>query len=187
LATTLFGTLFFELEVAIFSGILLSLFFYLEKTARPNIAVLGFSKERRFVNIIRDSEAQECPQLKIVRIDGSIYFGAIEVISDYFNTLYKKGEIFHVLIVANGINFIDLAGAEWLSHEVQKWQERGGGIYFSGLKIVGQETLTKGGFREKIGAENFFKDKNIAIHAIYQKLDKDICATCTVRIFHECN
>jgi SulP family sulfate permease len=186
LGITLFGTLFFALEVALFSGIILSLFFYLEKTAKPNIAVLGASKNHQFINLIRDSDAKECPQLKIVRIDGSIYFAAIEVISDYFSNLYKKGEVKNILIVANGINFIDLSGAEWLTNEVLKWRQRGGDVYFSGLKIISQETLTKGGFKEEIGDENFFKDKNTAIHAIYQKLDKDICAACTARIFSEC-
>ena len=186
LGTTLFGALFFELETALFSGIGLSLFFYLEKTAKPNIAILGTTKTHRFINVIRDPDVQECPQLKIVRIDGSIYFGALEVVSEFFSNLYEKGEVKHVLIVAKGINFIDLAGATWLSYEAQKWQERGGGIYFSGLKIVSQRILKKGGFRDKIGEENFYVDKPSAINDIFSKLDKDICANCKVRIFHEC-
>lgn len=186
LAITLFGTLFFELEVALFSGIILSLFFYLEKTAKPNIAILGSSKNHRFINILRDSEPKTCPQLKIVRIDGSLYFGALEVVSDFFNNLYEKGEIKQVLIIANGINFIDLAGATWLTHEVKKWQKRGGGIYFCGLKIVSQQILKKGGFREEIGEENFYDDKLTAINEIYKKLDKNICTDCKTRIFHEC-
>ncbi len=186
LSTTLFGTLFFELEVALFSGIILSLFFYLEKTAKPNIAILGSSKNHRFINILRDSESKTCPQLKIVRIDGSIYFGALEVVSEFFNNLYEKEEVVHVLIISNGINFIDLAGATWLSHEVQKWQKRGGGIYFSGLKIVSQQILKKGGFRNEIGEENFYIDKRSALNDIYKKLDKNICETCESRIFYEC-
>lgn len=186
LAITLFGTLFFELEVALFSGIILSLFFYLERTAKPNIAILGASNNHRFINILRDSETKTCPQLKMVRIDGSIYFGALEVVSEFFNNLYEKEEVFHVLIISKGINFIDLAGATWLSHEVQKWQERGGGIYFSGLKNVSQQTLKKGGFRDEIGVENFYEDKLTAIKEIYSKLDKNICESCEMRIFHEC-
>lgn len=187
LSTTLFGTLFFDLETALFSGIGLSLFFYLEKTAKPNIAILGINEKHRFVNIIRDTETMECPQLKIVRIDGSIYFGALEVVSDFFNKLYDTEKELHVLIVARGINFIDLAGATWLTHEAKKWQERGGGMYFSGLKIVSQQILTKGGFRKEIGEEFFYTDKPQAISELYKKLDKDICANCKVRIFHECN
>jgi len=186
LSTTLFGTLFFELETALFSGIALSLFFYLERTAKPNIAILGSSKTHRFINVVRDSNVKVCPQLKIVRIDGSIYFGALEVVSDFFNNLYEKGEIKHVLVVAKGINFIDLAGATWLTHEAKKWQERGGGIYFSSLTIVSQQILKKGGFRIEIGEENFYKDKRTAIAEIYKKLDKDICKKCEVHVFYEC-
>jgi SulP family sulfate permease len=186
LSTTLFGTLFFDLETALFSGIGLSLFFYLEKTAKPNIAFLGINEKHRFVNIIRDAESMECPQLKIVRIDGSIYFGALEVVSDFFNNLYESEKEIHVLIIARGINFIDLAGATWLAHEAKKWQQRGGGMYFSGLKIVSQQILTKGGFRKEIGEEFFYTDKPQAISEIYKKLDKEICANCKVRIFHEC-
>ena len=170
-----------------FSGIILSIFFYLEKTAKPNIAILGLSKNHRFINLIRSPDLKECPQLKIVRIDGSIYFGALEVISEFFNILYEEGEKKHLLVVSSGINFIDLAGATWLSYEVKKWQERGGGIYFSGLKIVSQEVLTKGGFKDQIGAENFYVDKPAAISGIFDRLDKEVCANCKVRIFHECN
>lgn len=187
LGTTLFGTLFFDLETALFSGIGLSLFFYLDKTAKPNIAILGLNENHRFVNIIRAVETKECPQLKIVRIDGSIYFGALEVVSDFFNNLYDAEEEMHVLIIARGINFIDLAGATWLTHEAKKWQKRGGGMYFSGLKIVSQQILTKGGFRKEIGEEFFYSDKPLAISEIYKKLDREICSNCKVRIFHECN
>ena len=186
LSVTLFGSLFFELEVALFSGIALSLFFYLEKTAKPNIAELGSSESHRFINILRDAKIKECPQLKIVRIDGSIYFGALEVVSDFFNNLYDKEEFKHVLIVAKGVNFVDLAGATWLTQEVLRWQERGGGIYFSGLKIVSQQILKNGGFRDEIGLENFFDDKREAINAIYKKMNQEICSKCNTRIFKEC-
>jgi SulP family sulfate permease len=186
LSITLFGTLFLELDVALFSGIILSLFFYLEKTAKPNIAEMGISKDHNFINLLRDSSIKECPQLKIVRIDGSIYFGAIEVLSDYFSELYEDGKTKNVLIIAGGINFIDLAGAEWITNEVNKWQKRGGGVYFSGLKLLSQAILTKGGFRDQIGLENFFDDKHSAIQTIYKKLDKNICEDCSSRVFKEC-
>lgn len=184
---TFLGTLFLDLEQALIIGILLSLFFYLERTSKPNIAQLGINNEKRFINIIRDKNVKECPQLKIIRIDGSIYFGAIEGISDYFADLYDNNDERYVLIIAEGINFIDLAGAEWIMHEVLKWQNRGGGIFFAGMKVISQDILKKGGFLKKIGYSNFFVDKNSAIASIYKNLDKDICVNCTVRVFDECN
>lgn len=186
LMTTLLGTLFLELEIALFLGIIISLIFYLERTSNPNIAVFGKNSKGKFVNIIRDETAQECPQLKIIRIDGSIYFGAVEGISNFFSDLYEEKGKKHLLIISNGINFIDLAGAEWLTHEVIKWQERGGGIYFVGLKIVSREILKKGGFIDIIGADNFFNDKNSAISTIYNKIDMADCENCDIKLFVEC-
>jgi len=186
LMVTLLGTLFLELETALFSGILISLFFYLEKTSKPNIAVFGKNEAKKFINIIRDETAEECPQLKIIRIDGSIYFGAVNGISNYFLELFENCERHHLLIIANGINFIDLAGAEWISQEAIKWKNRGGGLYFVGLKIISQDILKDGGFINKIGEENFFKDKNTAIATIFKKLESDKCFTCEVKLYKEC-
>ncbi len=183
---TFLGTLFLDLQVALVLGVFLSLFFYLERTSKPNIAELGIDDSKRFLNILRDNNAVTCPQLKIIRIDGSVYFGAIEAVSNYFSDLYEANEVQNILIVADGINFIDLAGAEWLSHEVLKWQENRGGIYITGMKIVSQDVLKKGGFIKKMGHQIFFKDKTQAIATIYKKLDHTICKTCTIKAFDEC-
>jgi SulP family sulfate permease len=185
-STTFLGTLFLDLQQALVIGIFFSLFFYLEKTSKPNIAVLGLDQKNRFINIIRDKNVKECPQLHIIRVDGSLYFGSVESIATYFSDLYEVNDGMHLLVIAEGINFIDLAGAEWLMHEVEKWKTSNRVIYFSGLKLVGQNVLIKGGFLDKIGRNHFYKDKKTAIKAIYQELDKKICETCEVKAFYEC-
>lgn len=182
LAVTLLGTLFFDLEFALIAGIFTSFFFYMERTSQPNIATLGVDKNKRLVNIIRDENALECSNLKIVRIDGSLYFGSIDKISNYLSKLYDENRIQHVLIAADGINFIDLAAAEWLSNEVVKWQQNRGGIYIAGLKLVSQDILQNGGFIDEMGSDIFFKDKRTAIAAIHKKIDK----SCKVKAFDEC-
>ncbi len=181
-AVTLIGTLFLELEEALVAGIFMALFFYLEKTSKPNIAVLGINKEKRLINIIRDKEAKSCSQLKIIRVDGSIYFGAIETISNFFIKLYEGNEVKTLLIIASGINFIDLAGAEWLTSEVTKWRERGGDVYFVGMKKVSQKVLSKGEFLDKIGKDHFFTDKKTAIETIHSKFED----SCKTPVFKEC-
>ncbi len=183
LATTLLGTLFFDLEFALLAGIFASFFFYMERTSKPNIAVLAVNKQKRLINRIRDKEALECSNMKILRIDGSLYFGSIEKISDYLSNLYEENSIQHVLIAGDGINFIDLAAAEWISNEILKWQKNRGGIYIAGLKIVSQDVLKKGGFIKKMGQEIFFKDKKTAIAEIHKKIDQP----CKVKAFEECN
>lgn len=183
LGITLIGTLFFDLEFALFAGIITSFFFYLERTSKPNIAVLGMDRKKRLINRLRDKNTVECSNLKIIRIDGSLYFGSIEKISDYFTSLYDENEVQHVLISAEGINFIDLAAAEWLCSEIVKWQDKRGGIYIAGLKLVSQDVLKKGGFIEKIGAHIFYKDKKTAIKEIHSRID----SSCKTKAFEECN
>ena len=182
LSITLIGTLFFDLEFALLAGIFTSFFFYLERTSKPNIATLAVNNQRRLINTIRDNNAKECSNMKILRIDGSLYFGSIEKISDYLSNLYDQNKIQHVLIAADGINFIDLAAAEWLTHEIKKWQKNRGGIYISSLKVISQGVIKKGGFDNKMGSNIFFKDKKSAIIEIHKKINNP----CKVKAFTEC-
>ncbi|RLD25144.1 MAG: sodium-independent anion transporter [Bacteroidetes bacterium] len=186
-SVTMLSTLFLELEFAIYMGVIISLIFYLQRTSSPNIVTLAPDKDnehRAFVNIERKPLAT-CPQLKIIRIDGSLFFGAVDKVEDFLSTVYESGEK-NLLIVGNGIGMVDLAGAELLEREAKKWQKAGRGFYFCSLRKQVREYLIKGGFAEHIGKENMFETKIAALQNIYSKLDKDICRECTVRIFNEC-
>ncbi len=188
LLITFFSTLVLDLEFAIYVGVIFSLVFYLQRTSKPNIAVMAPDPEdrkRRFLNLTRKEGMPQCPQMKIVRIDGSIYYGAVDHVSKFFNQL-QDGEENSVLIIGNGINFIDLTGAEWLLTESKKWKAKGGNLYISGLKMTAQDVLINAGFKGKLGEENFFATKKDAIQEIFPRLDSSICATCTKRIFQEC-
>jgi SulP family sulfate permease len=188
LAITFFATLFLDLEFAIYIGVLFSLFFYLRKTSSPHIAVMSIDSgdaNRRFVNLERES-LPECPQLRIIRIDGSLFFGAVNHVSKEIRELTDPGDYRHLLVVATGINFIDVAGSEMLMNEARRFREKGGGMYFAGLKLIAQDTLIKGGFKNEIGEENFFLSKEEAITEIFKRLDPSMCAICSVRIFKEC-
>lgn len=185
-ASTFLSVLFLNLEYALLVGVVISLYFYLEKTSNVQISILGMTEKRRFINTARPDSHLLCPQLSIIRIDGSIYFGTIERLRAYFAELYDSGNKY-VLIVAPGINFIDLAGAEWLSYEMKKFRANGGEVVIVGAKLVSQKILKTGGFIKEIGADSFFDNNSNAIAHIYKSLDKSICANCTIKAFNECN
>lgn len=184
--STFFGVLFLNLEYALLIGIIVSLFFYLEKTSNVQISILGMTEDGKFINKVRPNFKKICPQLSIVRIDGSIYFGTLEKLQDFFADLYNNDKKY-VLIVATGINFIDLAGAEWLTYEMKKFRANGGEVVIVGAKLVSQKILQTGGFIDEIGKESFFDDKNEAIAHIYTFLDKEECKKCTIKAFEECH
>jgi len=187
LLITFFATLFLELEFAIYIGVLLSLVFFLAKTSTPRIPTLTVddTAQRKLINIEK-KPLKQCPQLKIIRIDMSIYFGSINHIQNRINQIMDSERIYHVLIVCTGVNFIDLAGAEGLLSEHKKLAKMGGGLYFVGLKAPVYEFAARSGFIKRIGSDHFFDGKTAAIASIYRRLDQGICEDCEALIFREC-
>jgi SulP family sulfate permease len=92
LAVTFVATLLVELEFAIYIGVILSLLLYLNRTSHPRIITLvpdPDSNRRGFVNI-QKKPSPECPQLKIVRIDGSMFFGAVNHFAEELHAITKQ-------------------------------------------------------------------------------------------------
>jgi SulP family sulfate permease len=90
-------------------------------------------------------------------------------------------------IIADGINFVDLQGGHALEAEAIRRKQMGGGFYLVKVKGGLWNSLEKCGCLDATGARNVFQSKYAGIHAIYQKLDKTICAQCTSNIFSECH
>ncbi len=187
LLTTFFATLFVELEFAIYVGVMLSLIIYLMRTSQPNVVARVPDPASPNRHLVTDAKLPECPQLKIVRIDGSLYFGAVDHVQEQLHQLSEQSpKQKHLLIIGNGINFVDIAGAELLAAESRNRKARGGGLYLVKIKEEACNTLRKGGFRDLIGLENIFLTKADAIETVFQRLDPGICARCDKRIFLEC-
>ncbi len=190
LLTTFFATLFLELEFAIYLGVLLSILFFLAKTSTPNIPTMSLDTDpetgkRKFINI-QKKPLKQCPQLKIIRIDMSIYFGSINHVQERIAHICENERIYHILIIASGVSFIDLASAEALVAENNRLKQKGGGLYFVGLKASVYEFAAKTCFVKKVGGVHFFDTKTEAIRQIYKRLDKEVCKTCQSLLFKEC-
>lgn len=184
---TFLATLLHNLEMAILLGVFLSLGFYLSRTSRPRVLsrVPDSRGERR--KFVSDPALPECPQLKIVRIDGSLFFGAVSHVQEQLRALEAEqpGQK-HLVIVASGINFIDLAGAEFLAQEARLRRAAGGDLWLIRVKPQVRETLENGGYLDYIGADHLFEGKSEAFAHIYARLDREVCRRCDKRIFREC-
>ncbi len=187
LITTALASLFLELQFAIYLGVILSLGLYLKRTSRPRMVTLAPNRNMpgRHMQNTALYDLPECPQLTILRIDGSIFFGAVEHVSQKLGELLKDGRK-RVLILGHGINFIDVSGAQMLVNEARKYRDSGGALYLTGLKLKVREMLKAGHYDLAFGRENIFINKESAIEAIYSRLDKDVCRQCEARIFREC-
>lgn len=189
LVVTFVATLTIALEVAIFVGMLASLLFYLNRTTHPSLTRVAPDRQtpqRRFVP--EKPGTDRCPQLDILRVEGSLFFGAVEHVRDEIERARReRPDATHVLLVGSGINFIDVAGCECLVQTQRYVRDTGAALYLCNLKPAVHDALVRGGFAEAIGPGCIFPTKADAIAAIYPTLDSATCATCDVRLFVECN
>jgi sulfate permease, SulP family len=187
LLTTFLAALLIELEFAVYTGVLLSLVLYLNRTSKPQLVTLAPDLEderRRLVNIER-KPLSECPQLKIARIDGSLFFGAIDYVDAKLRMISRQSpEQRHLLLVCSGINFIDLAGAELLAREAERRRACGGSLSLVGLKMSARATLERSGVAARM--HRIYASKHEAIASLYEVMDKEVCVRCTRRVFKEC-
>jgi SulP family sulfate permease len=190
LGVSFFGTVI-DLEKGIFIGIVTSLIFYLSRTSKPAIRSLvpdasdRDNPRRKF--IVETGAEADCPQLKLLRLEGSIFYGAVEHVQQTFVAVDEHvPSQRHLLLFSRSINTIDLAGAEMLAREAVRRRKLGGALYLCGVRDATCAMLKKGGYEADIGAENVFAQKPDAIAAIYARLDTEICRNCHSRIFREC-
>jgi SulP family sulfate permease len=184
---TLLGTLI-DLEKGIFFGIALSLVLYLYRTSRPTLETVVPDRDPESYHYIPGDDHPECPQIKLARLNGSIFFGAV---SHLQQQLQKMQETVpsqkHLVIMASGINFVDLAGAELLAETARRYTDAGGSLGFYRMKGSVAETLRKGGFMPDIGEHNLYPAKSRPEEALFPRLDKSICEHCPHRLFRACH
>ncbi|MDP3246008.1 MAG: SulP family inorganic anion transporter, partial [Polaromonas sp.] len=188
---TLAATVSIRLEIAILLGTLLSLMSFLYRTSKPAMRTMGFDSrapDRQFV-VLADSATPlpECPQLKLLRMEGAVYFGAAQHVSDTQHHLRAAPAApRHLLVMSKSMNFIDPAGAQVWDEELRARRAEGGDLYFHRPRPPVLELWDRSGFLDTLGRDHVFADKQSAIARIVPRLDPAICAGCKVRIFGEC-
>jgi SulP family sulfate permease len=187
LLVTFVSALLVHLEFAIYAGVLLSLIIYLMQTSHPRILDVKPDPAPGSYHFTADTGLPDCPQVKMLRINGEAFFGAVDHIQSHMEAVDEKTPSQkHLLLVASGINFIDIAGAEVFVHEAERRKRLGGRLYFYRMKDSARQYLERDGRMEVIGRENVFDVRDIPMDRIYPLLDNDICRNCNLRVFNQC-
>ncbi|MBF0309040.1 MAG: sulfate permease [Magnetococcales bacterium] len=182
LLVTFLATLFIDMEKAILAGVMLSLIFHLRRTSQPELVSLVPDRGVARRSMVRAGQREECPQLKVARLDGSLYFGAVAHVEAQLEEVAQK----HLIIVASGINLVDSAGSHLLIQEAKRRQAAGGDLYLVDVKRGPGESLQRGGLSEVVPQAHLFPGKESAIASVFPRLDAAICRSCKVRLFREC-
>jgi SulP family sulfate permease len=187
LGVVFFGTVFFSIEFAILAGVILSLMIFLRKTSHPRLSPRVPDTSSGTRKFVYGQFLPECPQLKILRLDDSLYFGSVSHVGELlrrYREHYPQQK--HLLLLTKGVAQVDIAGAELIVNEARERRAIGGDFYMYRLRDTASKVFDRGGYRDEIGEANIFEAKAEAISKIFERLDKSICETCDKRIFLEC-
>ncbi|GAL06190.1 sulfate permease [Photobacterium aphoticum] len=152
LVATFIAALVLHLELSIYVGMLISLFFYL-RTSCPQIEQL----DPKAYNVPEALQADT----EILRINGSIFYGS----SQYLQKSLQASTAKHLIIFGRGINFIDYSGAQMLADLVKRNQQH---IYFCYFKSHPKQALHTGGFGQTFSAMTFYTNVQQAVQALHQ-------------------
>ena len=170
---TFFATLIFapHLDKGIMIGAVLAIVMYLYETMQPRVAVLG----RYHDGTLRDARINNLPSSDVVtaiRFDGRLYFANVSYFEDaVLNAVADNPEAPYVLIVGDAINGIDASGEEVIHHLVERLNENGIVVLFSGLKKQIHDVMRATGLRDLIGDKRFFATAEDALAAIYSRAE----------------
>ncbi|MGR2739154.1 SulP family inorganic anion transporter [Billgrantia sp. Q4P2] len=154
LLITFFSTLLLALEFAIYFGVLASLALYLRRTTRPPVVEGTLSQAPQTIQ-----QAVEEPGCNVVRIDGSLFFGACESVARRLERCDRP----NLVILAAGINFIDLSGIHLLQRQARLCHARGGKLYLAWTKPDVMARLQRAGLVDNDNDNNPNHNKPRAI------------------------
>ncbi|NOZ11425.1 MAG: STAS domain-containing protein [Gammaproteobacteria bacterium] len=167
-----------HLDYGIIMGAGMALGLYLFRTMRPRVAILGRHKDGTF----RDAELYDletCPNISMIRFDGSLYFANTSYFEDkVLERSSQKPELRYVVVVSDGINYIDATGEEMLTVLVERLESIGIEMLFAGLKRQALDVLKRSGFYDKAGSERFFRSEDHALRHIWVELGEGHAKDC---------
>ncbi len=183
---TLTGTLVLPLDVAVLAGMLVSFGRFLIKTSTPG--VYPVVPDENFRHFLRADDHTVCPQLGVMKIEGSLYFGAVNHIEEAVHANQKTNPTqMFLLLKMHMVDHCDVSGIHMLEGVVRSYRKRGGDVFLDGVRPMVRHMMNLAGFDRFIGTENILDQDDTIGFLFHKKLHPGICIYgCKVRVFAEC-
>jgi SulP family sulfate permease len=186
LIATLAATVLLPLEFAVLAGMLVSFARYLIKSSTPG--VYSVVPDENFRHFIRARNETVCPQLGVIEIEGSLYFGAVNHVEEALraNQDANPDQMF-LLLRMHMVDHCDVSGIHMLESVVKRYRDRGGDVYLEGIRPAVNHMIGLYGFGRMIGSENILDTDNAISHLFHKVLHPGYCIyECEHRVFGEC-
>ncbi len=187
MAATFAATLIFPLEFAVLGGVIFSLAMYVYRSSLPR--VVPVVPDETFRHLVERPDAPQCPQLAVLSIQGSLFFGATQHVEAEIRASLAAHPLQRTLLLRmHGVNRCDFTGIEMLENLARTQRERGGDVFLVRARPPVLEMMADSGFLDILGRDHLLPQEG-AIETLFEKvLDPAVCCyRCTERVFAECH
>ena len=132
---TLATVLALGVETGLIAGVLLSIAFFVRRSSRPHIALVGRIAESENFRAVRRHDVETHDHIAAVRIDENIYFAnAHNIEGRLHRVIRRRPETDHVLLVCSAVNIVDVSGVEMLTRFNDNLKQMGIKLHLSDVK-----------------------------------------------------
>lgn len=183
---TFLATLLLPLEFAVLAGMLVSFGRYLIKSSNPG--VYPVVPDENFRHFVRASTEPLCPQLGVMEIEGSLYFGAVAHVEESLRENQESNPDQQFLLLRmHYVDHCDISGIHMLESIVKQYRKRGGNVFLEGVRPRVMHMISLYGFDKMLRTENILDSDDSIAHLFHKVLHPGYCIyECKERVFAEC-
>ena len=184
--STFVSTLVLPLEFAVLAGVLLSLAIYIYKSSMPTVE--SVVPDENFHQFVVNPSAPVCPQLGIIKIEGSLFFGAATHVEDAMLANFEANPGQTVLLLRmHGVDRCDLSGIDVLEGILRMYRGAGGDLYLTHVRPGVRDFMRRTGFEHMLGSDRFLEPDHAVEFLFNEVVDSAVCCyECEHRVFAEC-
>lgn len=186
MAATFLAAILFPLQYAILAGVVVSFIRYIQKTATPGVPVV--LPDESFEHFTHRPDKPVCPQLSVMTIQGSLYFGSVHHVEEIIRAnMEAHPEQKYLLLRMHHVNHCDISGINMLETIVRLYRQNGGDVYLMRVLRPVLTMMQAAGFDRFLGLDHFLPQETAISYLFYQVLNPALCIyACPVRAWREC-
>ncbi len=151
LAVTFATVLAVGVEAGLLAGMVLSVALLLQRTSKPHIAVVGRVGDSEHFRNVKRFEVKTNPCCLGLRIDENLYFANTRYIEDEVMAIVsEQPQLQHLVLICNGISFIDASALETLEMMTENLKESGITLHLSDVKGPVMDQLKQTDFLHRL-------------------------------------
>jgi SulP family sulfate permease len=154
---TLVTVLAFGVEAGLITGVALSIAFFVRKTSKPHIAIVGRVGDSEQFRAAKRYDVETFEHVAAIRVDESLFFAnANQVENKILKIIQRRSGTRHVVLVCTAVNMIDISGLEMLYRLNQNLDRMGVTLHFSEVKNPVMRQLEATNFVMELTGSVFF-------------------------------